>query len=169
MCYLNFSLAKYKWPFNSQLSKNVALWPVALYPAGRVSEFPSGLKASFGACALSTSGLVTCQNKRVPALSLFLCTLCFSGHWLHQTPAGIQIHATVVVFNFRPVQECPSGTMAPCVTEWITSCSNIFLSATALYSSYRLFKVSVIQCSGNKDAWCCNLQTFTFRAETIVW
>lgn len=30
--------------------------------------------------------------------------------------------------------------MASCVTEWITSCSNIILSATALYSSYRLFK-----------------------------
>ncbi|XP_008283903.1 uncharacterized protein LOC103360048 [Stegastes partitus] len=30
--------------------------------------------------------------------------------------------------------------MASCVTEWITSCFNIILSATALYSSYKLFK-----------------------------
>ncbi|XP_027141923.1 uncharacterized protein LOC104940336 [Larimichthys crocea] len=30
--------------------------------------------------------------------------------------------------------------MASCVTQWTTSCSNIILSATALYSSYRLFK-----------------------------
>ncbi|XP_035528329.1 uncharacterized protein LOC118335931 [Morone saxatilis] len=30
--------------------------------------------------------------------------------------------------------------MASCVTEWIVSCSNIILSATALYSSYRLYK-----------------------------
>ncbi|XP_074509928.1 transmembrane protein 276-like [Sebastes fasciatus] len=30
--------------------------------------------------------------------------------------------------------------MASCVTELITSCSNILLSATALFSSYRLFK-----------------------------
>ncbi|XP_029306538.1 uncharacterized protein LOC115020742 [Cottoperca gobio] len=30
--------------------------------------------------------------------------------------------------------------MASCVTELITFCSNIILSATALYSSYRLFK-----------------------------
>ncbi|XP_033497430.1 transmembrane protein 276-like [Epinephelus lanceolatus] len=30
--------------------------------------------------------------------------------------------------------------MASCSTEWITSCSNIILSATALHSSYRLFK-----------------------------
>ncbi|XP_070692186.1 transmembrane protein 276-like [Pempheris klunzingeri] len=30
--------------------------------------------------------------------------------------------------------------MAPCVTEWVTSCTNLILSATALHSSYRLFK-----------------------------
>ncbi|KAM7420679.1 hypothetical protein PAMA_015076 [Pampus argenteus] len=30
--------------------------------------------------------------------------------------------------------------MASCATEWITSCSNMILSATALYSSYKLFK-----------------------------
>ncbi|XP_068994619.1 transmembrane protein 276-like [Embiotoca jacksoni] len=30
--------------------------------------------------------------------------------------------------------------MASCVTEWLTTCSNITLSATSLYSSYKLFK-----------------------------
>ncbi|XP_029928005.1 uncharacterized protein LOC115373651 [Myripristis murdjan] len=30
--------------------------------------------------------------------------------------------------------------MATCITEWITTCANIMLSATALYSSYQLFK-----------------------------
>ncbi|XP_042346480.1 uncharacterized protein LOC121946109 [Plectropomus leopardus] len=30
--------------------------------------------------------------------------------------------------------------MASCVSEWITSCCNVILSATALCSSYRLFK-----------------------------
>ncbi|XP_023258875.1 uncharacterized protein LOC111652753 [Seriola lalandi dorsalis] len=30
--------------------------------------------------------------------------------------------------------------MASCLAEWVTSCSNIILSATALYSSYKLFK-----------------------------
>ncbi|KAF3839828.1 hypothetical protein F7725_018545 [Dissostichus mawsoni] len=35
-----------------------------------------------------------------------------------------------------------SGSMASCATELITSCSNIVLSATALYYSYRLFKAS---------------------------
>nr|XP_046254635.1 uncharacterized protein LOC124064323 isoform X1 [Scatophagus argus] len=42
--------------------------------------------------------------------------------------------------NCGCIQVLSKRSMASCATEWITSCSNIILSVTALYSSYRLFK-----------------------------